>query len=448
MKLYSKFAILTFSLAMAIMLPAIAQNPVKAPSRGKESTSTTSSSNSKSGNKGKSKKGSGSTGSTSVKSKKGSNPDSSAKSSTPKPTSSSQGSSRPSTFSNGLNQWTSFTLEPHEVINDAEYRSNLKINGYKSLLVTADTISGQQSLIVNGRRVVNRNLHQVFFVHENTLDDLVYTYGNNGAEYIVIQGKTYGPYEQVGEVWDNNGFWNYYSHQIGSKFHEFIFKQMGKFYRHDVDGTIELISNLYNDTYQMGFSHKTYRSPNGQHKIQVSADGRSVTVGGKTVQLVPSGVSEKDIFYHALNCYDDGHACIKVTYRTSPTNLEDVRAVIRNGQVTYGTNNQTFDYRKGVLQSSDTPPSPYEYDYILSYKKGYTPIKPGSNWGQDMYDFTLQDSAKQHTFMANWAYDYVIIDGQRITSHSPIDAWYDAAEHAFAWTTIDGRNIKQYVYKL
>lgn len=429
--IHSTFALICAAFIMAS--PVMAQNPVKVPG---QKTSTTP------------KKKKPATEKTTSTKKPAAKPETKREKPAAKPTETTHKStpavqSRPASFAKGLNQWTSFVLNPNEVIYESEYRSNLKINGSKSVMVLHDTIKNRMSLVLDGNRTINNvGFVQLYFAHPTTLNDIVYSYSTDNGDYMSIQGKTYGPYEEVGEL-GRGKLWAPYNHYYGTRFHEFFFKQMGKYYHHDVDGTITLLKKQ-EGSYAPGTYADTFRSPNGKYALKVSSDKRSVSLGGKTYQIVPSTVKESDIYYYATNCYDDGRAVVKIEYNDG-SKWNTVRALIYNGNIQYGGENDMLDHRTGRIIPSNDDYDPYA-DEFFYFDLGWSQ-KANGQWTMQ-YDYTLQDTAKKHTFMANWAYDYVLIDGQRINCTSPIDAWYDSVEHAFAWTSLDGRQLRQYVYKL
>lgn len=423
-----KYSFIILIISILCSLSVLAQQPVKTP-KVKKPTENTSKSSTNKGNK---------TSKTTTTTKK---TPSTTKTSTP------SSSSRPTSFAKGLNSWTAFTLNPNEIIDLQEYKSNLKLRGAKSVMLLTDTASGKQSLVVDGKRIVNNATRlQIYYVHPKTLDELVYMYApSKNTEYMVIKGKQYGPYDMVGEVW-GDGFYANYDHFSGVRFNEFIFRQMGKYFRHDADGTIDPIT-LIDKTYKPGFSNKIYRSSNGRYTLKVSDDGRTVTGGGKTVQLVPNSVPSNKIYYQTLIPYDDGRAIVKVGYYNSDNQWEIVRALLRNGVVKYGGRDEIFDLHKGELVSnSSAANNPYDI-WTLEPKFNFRPVKKGSSYYTGKYEYSLQDPSKQHSFMGNWEYDYVLIDGQRYSTGSPIDAWYDDEEKAFVWTSLEGRQIKNHVYK-
>lgn len=444
MKLSKYFTILAIAIVLALGYDAFAQNPVKVPGKPKkENTSGKSggASSSKGSSASGSKKGSGSKGAGkgSASSKSGSTSGSTAKSN---PTA----SARPATFSKGLNQWVELTLRQHEVIDNSEYKTNLKLNGHKSLMVLVDTITGNRSLVIDGKRVVDNAYNvNVYFAHPKTLGELVYNYEpKKNTAYMVINGKTYGPYEQAGDIYSDK-FSCEYNHMAGSRFEDFMFMQMGKVYRHDVDGTITTV-NTDGSWYTIGRHVNTFKSPNGKHQLKISSDLRTVALDGKSYQIIPEGAS--NFSYYGINCADDGKAALRVEYKL-PSQWVQKRIRISNGALTEALSNQVIDYRNCSFVGSDAGNnSPYNMWTLTPEFNNWHRMKPGSNVWTSNYEYTLQDSSLKHTFMSNWEYDYVLIDGNRIGTPSPICAWYDEAENAFAWTAIDGKQLKRYVYKL
>ena len=74
-----------------------------------------------------------------------------------------------------------------------------------------------------------------------------------------------------------------------------------------------------------------------------------------------------------------------------------------------------------------------EVDFSLPYQSGA---------------ISITSSDKQHSFFSNSEFGYVLINGQRVGNYPAMRAWYSKERNAFMWTTLEGRELALYEFKL
>jgi hypothetical protein len=73
-----------------------------------------------------------------------------------------------------------------------------------------------------------------------------------------------------------------------------------------------------------------------------------------------------------------------------------------------------------------------------------------TSWNGYVYDDGVEavSSDKKHFFLSDYAYEYVVVDGQEV-GHSPaLNAWYNESNHSFGWSSVEDKELVVYEYKL
>lgn len=352
------------------------------------------------------------------------------------------------------------TLKKGEILYYAEYASNMRINGHKFTCILNDTLSDKKIFIHNGERKVTAAGISIYNINTDDFNKCVFKYdiNINGTlqHYLSVYGVNYGPYEYI-------YYYNYetnkcnYSGQTNIDYalpHEFRFWLMGEKYYHYEDGSI---LNEKETKYE-------YQSPNKQHKIHIDNSRRFVTLDDKKyiIPIPTDGVfptyedfpTDGDFskFNPRVCLFDDGTCFYEQTCQMDPKNKYDTETFqffitpTAIKQLTAGKEYYDFDKHQVLPCKKDADYSGsidymgWDYEGIGWDYKNNQPVTA--------YNFTLQDKSKRHLFIANWKYDYVLIDGKKYGKHCPIDAFYDKDANAFAWTTIEGHEIVLYTFDL
>lgn len=323
------------------------------------------------------------------------------------------------------------TLKKGEILYYAEYASNMRINGHKFTCILNDTLNGKKIFIHNGERKVTASEIYAYIFNLDDFNKCIFEYSNNidGTYkrqcYLSVYGETYGPYESISYYYKPQKCY-YYEEETNINYalpHQFGFTLMGEDYFHYEDGSI---LNEEETRYE-------YQSPNKQHKIHIDHSRRFVTLDNRRF-IIPIPMDGDCSKLDPKVClFDDGTCFYEQTcemtsdiktfqFFITPTAIKQLIA----GKEYYDFDkHQVLPYKKDADYSGSI-------DYMLWYS----------------YNLTLQDKSKRHLFVANWKYDYVLIDGKKYGKHCPIYAFYDEDTNAFAWTTIEGNEIVLYTFDL
>lgn len=344
------------------------------------------------------------------------------------------------------------TLKKGEILYLAEYASNMRIKGHKFTCILEDTLNRKEIFIHNGERKVTAADISIYNINTDDFNKCVFEYYNksNGTDkwqhYLSVYGVNYGPYEYIKYNYETN-MYNDYSRDgltnIGYALpHEFRFRLMGEDYYHYEDGSI---LNAKETRYE-------YQSPNKQHEIHIDHSRRFVTLDDKKYIIPIPMDGDCSEFDPRVCLFDDGTCFYEQTCQMNPQNEYDTETFqffispTAIKQLTAGKEYYDFDKHQVLPYKKDADYSG-SIDYMGWYNEGFEWEEKNKQWVR-AYNFTLQDKSKRHLFIANWKYDYVLIDGKKYGKHCPIDAFYDKDANAFAWTTIEGHEIVLYTFDL
>lgn len=345
------------------------------------------------------------------------------------------------------------TLKKGEILHLAEYASNMRIKGHKFTCILNDTLNNKEIFIHNGERKVTAAGIYIYNINTDDFNKCVFEYdiNINGTlqNYLSVYGVNYGPYEHIKYNYETNMYYDDYRGMTNIGYalpHEFRFTLMGEHYYHYEDGCI---LNAKETRYE-------YQSPNKQHKIHIDDSRSFVTLDDKKY-IIPIPVDgyfpmdgDCSEFNPRVCLFDDGTCFYEQTCQMDPKNK-------------YDTETFQFFITPTAIKQLTARKEYYDFDkhQVLPCKKNadYSGSIDYMGWdyvGWDYknnryvatYNFTLQDKSKRHLFIANWKYDYVLIDGKKYGKHCPIDAFYDEDANAFAWTTIEGHEIVLYTFDL
>lgn len=335
------------------------------------------------------------------------------------------------------------TLKKGETLYYAEYASNMRINGHKFTCILNDTLNDKKIFIHNGERKVTASGISIYNINPDDFNKCVFEYTENKQHYLSVYGENYGPYEDIGYYYETDKC-DDYTGQSNINYalpHEFRFTLMGEDYFHYEDGSI---LNIKETRYE-------YLSPNKQHEIHIDHSKRFVTLDDRKF-IIPIPMDGNCSEYDPRVClFDDGTCFYEQTCQMDPQNEYDTETYqffitpTAIKQLIAGKEYYDFDKHqvlpcKGLTYSRSIDFMTWSYE---SFDWEYN-----NNRREYNYNFTLQDKSKRHLFVANWKYDYVLIDGKKYGKHCPIDAFYDKDTNAFAWTTIEGNEIVLYTFDL
>lgn len=324
------------------------------------------------------------------------------------------------------------TLGRNEIIWFNEYRKSLKGSGNRFFAIVNDTVTSVMTLIRDGERVVSAPEIYVPFYNPERPDDLVFVNVEGRDSYISICGRRYGPYQAVNT--------SRYDAMQGRSLGEFYFMQMDRWFRQDPSGAVYPAEPY--DSRAKG--DQTYSCAGGRHTLRFADDGRTAIVDGSRVTLFAPGADEYFIARSVM--LDDGRAVVEGYSRDSANGKSWKGFLLKGGStlVSYDPLTNVVDLSTGKLKpinDFDTfdgdPYSPFTLETRFDcYWNGNVPHMKN--------EFVVQDPSHRHTLMADWRYDYVMVDGQRYGQACPVEAHFDERAREFVWTALEGRELVMY----
>ena len=354
-----------------------------------------------------------------------------------------------------------YTCKPNEEFFMSEFCSNMKIDGTKFACVLKNNKTNKMSLVWNSEIVDHAWQIYAWYIDLNSKDGNVYECLDSISidkyeYYIVTDGKKHGPYENLYFAdWGLYGImlsdsnpvtrWGHPNLKIKYANNSFYFQRMGKWYRHDVDGSIYPVDLKDNEFVEYD---PTFKSKNGLHIARFSNDYRLLSFDGTSFILDVDLDKGKNIGDN-MNCFvSNSGVCVVSNYQIGDF-------MVKNGKIEY------FDYFKDhkyfepatesivqryAIERKARPTVKEEHTIVFSEGqfKVYNKDLP-EQWLPRMQ---IYDSSQKHLFIADFNYDYIMIDEKKIKSVVPIKAFYDETNNAFGWVTIEGKSLVLYSYKL
>lgn len=338
-----------------------------------------------------------------------------------------------------------YTCGANEDFYECEYFSNMKVVGNKFACITKNKANSKYSLILNGETVISAKDLFVDWVDLSSKNGCIYKYSNNEKEYyMVIEGQSFGPYEDLcygnsfyGKLgglynWDGTPNLSYYFDK-----YSFDFTLMGKNYHRDNDGSIY-------DSEEMAQT-PIYSSYNGKHKARLTTNYRLLTFDDKNYVLpIDIDIELKKSNIEGAYVTNEGEFIILILY-FQQSGWRDRRFLIKNDELIEFADDEYFDITSRTV-SVKTPNMPARQPSQLGNPYGWRLINDDT-WKVGI-DIHLQDKTNKHFFISNWNYDYVMIDNKKYGKTTPITAFYDDVNNAFGWVCIEGKQLVLYSFKL
>lgn len=319
-----------------------------------------------------------------------------------------------------------YTLGNREKLYYTEISSNMKSRNNQFLLVTEDGNTGKLNLILNGTKIASGKGLEVFDINFESPNPVNYAYTDGNGYYFGINGKKVGPFEAYDYQYCNNGRMILYG------------KRMGKWFRIDIDGSTYYLGD---DIWSSIEKEATYSSPNGYHKLKFSDYYKYATIDGIKF-LIPMGSIYNSADLSDVVVMDNGDAYFEL--RAEKSGGTDYLLY----KVTPGGIMQIMEdqYRANTAKRTGISNANREQGFDASYEN-----LADDSWDGDWFkglDIVLQDKTNSHTFIANWNYDYVMVDGSTIKCTSPFYAFYDPSSNTFSWVSQEGKDFVLYTYSL
>lgn len=299
---------------------------------------------------------------------------------------------------------------------------------------------------------------------------------NDGNVYLSVDGKL-DSYPSYGEVYIAGD--NYFYHMIDDVLYMNGIRIEDNVAYLAVNGRGDYAYCTYEDS--TNFIHKNYRIyKNGEPLVSETYDAIDevyLTEGGKVayvsngtevhlpgLTLVNDGIERVcDLRYH-----DDGsYAFIYIKdgkWYVRMKGMPDKGPYDYASVTSHESGKFIFYYYVGsscfIVDNADNTYGPYDniYDYGFSESGGlmFRYYEDGKEYVydngmkrrlfNDPYIIDLEEEG--HSFYSHYAYDYVVIDGQRIGSSPAMNCYYDRDKRAFVWYSVEGPDFVVYEYGL
>lgn len=382
-----------------------------------------------------------------------------------------------------------FTLEENERIYANEYYAIATLNGNKFTAIIENTKTHEFTFVFNGKRITkvnHKNYYDkeydyyspifytlnVFYIDPEVENGYGYAYQLAGRSFVNLEGKVLP---------------NMNTQYIGHWHHPFIKTENGKYafiysdnnyYASYVDGKTfgpyERLDNFnFTESGKYAFSYRM----NGKYYVDINGDitGPYDNMGYyRSISLTESG---KYAFAYEEN--RKSFININGNIIESYNNINDLY-LTENGKYAFGYNERYGEY---YLYIDGKTFGPYErthgivlnengkYAYCYNYKDGkwsyningrhncsekdYNDFISESLGNKDYINFYGYEEVKEitskdgnHLFYSDINYEYVVIDGQQVGNSPAINCRYNEKKNTFEWSSIEGKELVVYEYKL
>lgn len=355
--------------------------------------------------------------------------------------------------SDKLKRTVLFRLDKNEIIYCNEQYIDFTSDLNKFACVVVDTVQKKQRFIVNGECLAFGE--RVYVSHIN-LDDpskCIFMYATEGynMEYISIDNKIYGPYDDVvylADEWrwaDEKGPYMQgldQPYRVGWRYKNmFAFRQMGQDFLFD-NGKVSPMPHKYyddNDGKDVWYVDKIHDdvdtrgvSSNGIYKLKLNGN----RLIGESLNYLLSFIPDEE--YQTLYVFDNGNAVIHLREtKGSSWKWHSYFANLKTGKIKTIGETECIDYQHGTLI-----PKPSSWDRQFERKD------PRVEWDVESHAICIQDPSLQHLMISNLKYPYVLIDNKKAGKSCAISATYDEKTNSFVWQAFEDDAIVLYEYKL
>ncbi|MDR1055138.1 MAG: hypothetical protein LBL90_04800 [Prevotellaceae bacterium] len=292
---------------------------------------------------------------------------------------------------------------------------------------------GKDSLIINGKTYEKIRIPRDISITNSGQYGFLY-FGRDSKDYANINGKIWGPYENARNL-----------KITGNGKYAFLYKEGANWYV-NIDGEIfGPYKDIHSGKIQISNDGKylfRYKGDDDKYHVQTNID-----FDGKDVLEAKLSDNGKIIFsyrdsrteYVAVN--EKIYGPYKEVRNVKINSKESFRFEYRQeeaGEWRYnvsGKDNISEKYFENIPSSSDDT----HFYWIHSYSGSY-------EYYEGSIELTSPDN--QHLFFSNYAYEYVVIDGQAIGYSPAVNAWYNEKNRSFAWSAIEDKDLVVYEYKL
>lgn len=191
-----------------------------------------------------------------------------------------------------------YTLQPNELIFGNEAITSLKKNSSNFCLITYDTITGKQTFVHNGKRIISINETDYFWIETLNLNEngFILNYGKDDQEYIIMNGVSAGPFEDILLTYCEKSNEYGYFYKLGSKYYFKLGNEKFGPFSNSHSGITFVESNKTFLSFN-NWSNAVTANVSGQKVFEMISDSGvlSINSNGKTVET-RKGVSRYSLF--------------------------------------------------------------------------------------------------------------------------------------------------------
>jgi hypothetical protein len=331
-----------------------------------------------------------------------------------------------------------FTMLPTEHIYQGEYFLAQTASARKFSCILIDETKNNLTFVFNGTRIKTvpgfdpLSVLKIYYLNSTETNGFKFKYiikdkSGNDQSYINCSSENFGPYEDA----DFSPPWGYNAPEELKQI-KFYYKLGGRWYGKTNSKNIMLNKGDNNNipSYQNKFGPYDYTWINGNYYITYN---KSV-INKKAYKDISFFSSSGDNFAF---CYTENN---QDYFQINGTSFGPYRAI---------DNFETIDYKTFKF-------SYLGIDNIWYYFNGEKSIKSRFTGKENFISEEFEQYGRpevfstdyKNSFVSDYNYEYVVIDGEAYGKSPAFHAWYDDEKNAFIWSGIEGKEIVVYEFKL
>jgi hypothetical protein len=337
------------------------------------------------------------------------------------------------------------TLLPTEQIYADEYFVAQTVSGKKFSCILIDETKNTLTFVFNGTRIktiefnTDQYWNQFYFYYLNSTEQNGYRFryykkDQNGKEliYMNCSGENYGPFE-------NASFWLPYEYLSPKDVEKvlFYYELGGRWYAKMKDKNVLLSSS---ENVELVSKSKAYG--------YTSVDGKYYVTHNNVIQFVKSYEGIWDFCSDDRNygfCYSlKGLSFVQINDKSYGPYKEigNLSLPCSDDQIT------DFENFKFNFIGPDNIGYEFSKDEIKKTRFTGYQVFTSSEFMNIYEGIQLNTPNGEHSFVSEYQYEYVVIDGNSFGKSPAIQAWYDSERNMFVWSAIEKKELVVYEYKL
>lgn len=312
-----------------------------------------------------------------------------------------------------------YTLGSGEQLSIGEVNFSLKAGKRNCVLITKNQNDETYSLIFNGSsKVSGAKWIEASVLDPDNFANCCFRYKTKTDKwYVVSQGATYGPFDDVYVGWgpacstyevytDDKSVRYYGSQVVDTPFEKYFEKSK--------------------------FEPVKLKSVNGRHTL-IATDFNSYIFDGTKYSPLANTSNYESVY---MMVYPNGEAVLRFYDKSSSSN---VFYSLKDGKSVKMPSNKELNFLTGQFSSQLG-----EGNVTMDWSVYCNP-----QW-ENAYNYVrkISDATGQHVMETSGMYDFVMIDNKSYGKSCALNLWFDPEDNAFRWTALEGREVVYYSYSL